>query len=90
MFLLLRGLPLLQLFITDPNGVKLELAFDLLDEATDTAPPVAHLAANGLRIAFARRGSGRPLLLLHGGEADHAMFDALGGGARRRSRRDRL
>jgi pimeloyl-ACP methyl ester carboxylesterase len=35
------------------------------------------LAANGISIAFKRRGSGPPLLLMHGNEADHSMFDAL-------------
>ncbi len=34
--------------------------------------------ANGTTIAFARRGNGAPLLLIHGAEADHSMFDALG------------
>jgi 3-oxoadipate enol-lactonase len=34
--------------------------------------------ANGTTIAFVRRGSGAPLLLIHGAEADHSMFDALG------------
>ncbi|GEP58569.1 alpha/beta fold hydrolase [Reyranella soli] len=34
--------------------------------------------ANGTTIAFARRGSGAPLLLIHGAEADHSMFDTLG------------
>ena len=33
--------------------------------------------ANGISIAFQRRGSGPPLLLMHGNEADHSMFDAL-------------
>lgn len=32
--------------------------------------------ANGTSIAFSRRGSGLPLILLHGAEADHSMFDA--------------
>ncbi len=32
--------------------------------------------ANGTTIAFKRSGKGPPLLLLHGAEADHAMFDA--------------
>jgi 3-oxoadipate enol-lactonase len=32
--------------------------------------------ANGTHTAFARTGQGPPLLLLHGAEADHAMFDA--------------
>jgi pimeloyl-ACP methyl ester carboxylesterase len=36
------------------------------------------IAANGISTAFRRRGSGPPLLLMHGNEADHAMFDALG------------
>jgi pimeloyl-ACP methyl ester carboxylesterase len=35
------------------------------------------VAANGISIAFKRRGSGPPLVLMHGNEADHAMFDAL-------------
>lgn len=32
--------------------------------------------ANATSIAFAQRGSGPPLILLHGAEADHSMFDA--------------
>jgi 3-oxoadipate enol-lactonase len=32
--------------------------------------------ANGTSIAFARQGSGPPLILIHGAEADHSMFDA--------------
>jgi 3-oxoadipate enol-lactonase len=32
--------------------------------------------ANGTTIAFKRSGKGPPLLLLHGAEADHSMFDA--------------
>ena len=35
------------------------------------------IAANGITIAFELRGSGPPLLLMHGNEADHTMFDAL-------------
>lgn len=34
--------------------------------------------ANGATIAYTQRGDGPPLVLLHGAEADHAMFDALG------------
>jgi 3-oxoadipate enol-lactonase len=32
--------------------------------------------ANDTSIAFARQGSGPPLILIHGAEADHSMFDA--------------
>jgi pimeloyl-ACP methyl ester carboxylesterase len=32
--------------------------------------------ANGTSIAFTRSGEGPPLILLHGAEADHSMFDA--------------
>jgi len=35
------------------------------------------IVANGITTALRRRGSGPPLLLMHGNEADHAMFDAL-------------
>ena len=38
---------------------------------TDTVP------VNGIAIAFTRRGEGPPLVLMHGQEADHSMFDAL-------------
>jgi 3-oxoadipate enol-lactonase len=34
--------------------------------------------ANGTTISFKRSGKGPPLLLLHGAEADHSMFDAFG------------
>lgn len=33
--------------------------------------------ANGLSIGCAIRGNGEPLILIHGGEADHSMFDLL-------------
>jgi len=36
------------------------------------------IEANGTTIAFKRSGEGPPLLLLHGAEADHSMFDAFG------------
>ena len=34
------------------------------------------VAANGISISFKQSGKGPPLLLLHGAEADHSMFDA--------------
>jgi len=34
------------------------------------------IAANGTSTSFKRSGKGPPLLLLHGAEADHSMFDA--------------
>ncbi|MBW7970554.1 alpha/beta hydrolase [Bradyrhizobium sp. BR 10289] len=34
------------------------------------------IEANGISIRFKRSGEGPPLVLLHGAEADHAMFDA--------------
>jgi len=33
--------------------------------------------ANGITTAFVREGDGPPLLLMHGSEADHSMFDAV-------------
>ena len=36
------------------------------------------ISANNTSIAFKRSGNGPPLLLLHGAEADHSMFDAFG------------
>jgi len=33
--------------------------------------------ANGVTTAYQKTGRGAPLVLLHGGEADHAMFDGL-------------
>ena len=36
------------------------------------------LDANGTSIAFRQSGEGPPLLLIHGAEADHSMFDAFG------------
>jgi 3-oxoadipate enol-lactonase len=39
---------------------------------------VQTVEANGTRIAFKRTGKGQPLILIHGAEADHSMFDAFG------------
>jgi pimeloyl-ACP methyl ester carboxylesterase len=39
---------------------------------------LAGVEANGLLIGYSMRGSGPPLILVHGGEADHSMFSALG------------
>jgi pimeloyl-ACP methyl ester carboxylesterase len=38
---------------------------------------VDKINVNGVVLAFVRRGSGPPLVLMHGNEADHSMFDAL-------------
>jgi pimeloyl-ACP methyl ester carboxylesterase len=35
--------------------------------------------ANGVVTAYEKSGNGDPIVLLHGGEADHAMFDGLAG-----------
>ncbi|WP_050424451.1 alpha/beta fold hydrolase [Bradyrhizobium tropiciagri] len=35
------------------------------------------LEANGVVTAFEKTGHGEPIVLLHGGEADHSMFDGL-------------
>src|SRR5216684_6336356 len=44
--------------------------------ANRAALAMQHIEANGTSIAFRRSGEGPPLLLLHGAEADHSMFDA--------------
>lgn len=36
------------------------------------------IEANGCSIAYKQSGSGAPVILIHGAEADHAMFDAFG------------
>ena len=47
------------------------------DQLRTTETP-ANVEANGLSIGYSRRGSGPPLILMHGGEADHSMFSVLG------------
>lgn len=37
---------------------------------------IEHVEANGISNAFKRVGNGPPIVLLHGAEADHSMFDA--------------
>src|SRR3981081_1077824 len=37
---------------------------------------ISHIEANGISSAFRRVGEGPPIVLLHGAEADHSMFDA--------------
>lgn len=37
------------------------------------------IEANGTTVAFVQSGEGPPLVLLHGAEADHSMFDAFAG-----------
>src|SRR5439155_18151683 len=39
--------------------------------------PMQSFEANGVITAYHKTGHGAPLVLLHGGEADHAMFDGL-------------
>ncbi len=36
-----------------------------------------HLTSGAVSTAYVRSGSGQPLVLIHGGEADHRMFDGL-------------
>ena len=44
----------------------------------DQPETLANVLANGLSIGYSVRGSGPPLILIHGGEADHTMFAVLG------------
>ena len=39
--------------------------------------PLEHQAVGPLRIAYRRRGFGRPLVMLHGAEGDHRIYDRL-------------
>jgi 3-oxoadipate enol-lactonase len=68
------GYPLQQIFLRDPAGIKLELAFRT--DAAGTAD-AAHLAVSGTRTSYSTAGAGEPILLLHGAEADAGMFDQL-------------
>ena len=48
-----------------------------LDAAALTEASMQSFEANGVVTAYQKSGRGAPLVLLHGGEADHAMFDGL-------------
>jgi pimeloyl-ACP methyl ester carboxylesterase len=43
----------------------------------DSTERLRNVEANGLSIGYSIRGSGPPLVLVHGGEADHSMFSVL-------------
>ena len=45
---------------------------------TEVTETFANVKANGLSMGYLTRGSGPPLILIHGGEADHSMFAVLG------------
>ena len=49
-----------------------------MSDRLDATETLAHVVANGLSIGYSTRGSGPPLVLMHGGEADHSMFAVLG------------
>jgi 3-oxoadipate enol-lactonase len=49
-----------------------------MNDQSDIPELQANVEANGLSIGYSRRGSGPPLILMHGGEADHSMFSVLG------------
>ena len=49
-----------------------------MSDVTDATETLANVEANGLSIGYSIRGSGPPLVLMHGGEADHSMFAVLG------------
>jgi pimeloyl-ACP methyl ester carboxylesterase len=49
-----------------------------MSDQFDFTETFANVEANGLSIGYSKRGSGPPLILIHGGEADHSMFSVLG------------
>jgi pimeloyl-ACP methyl ester carboxylesterase len=49
-----------------------------MSDHNDSTETLASVEANGLSIGYSTRGSGPPLILIHGGEADHSMFSGLG------------
>ncbi|MFA5939167.1 MAG: alpha/beta fold hydrolase [Sinimarinibacterium sp.] len=44
---------------------------------TMAPPTIQTVPANGITVAYTRSGQGPAVVLLHGGEADHGMFDSL-------------
>jgi len=49
-----------------------------MSDHPDSTESLRNVEANGLSIGYSIRGSGPPLVLVHGGEADHSMFSVLG------------
>ncbi|RYF34652.1 MAG: alpha/beta fold hydrolase [Comamonadaceae bacterium] len=49
-----------------------------MNDRFDPTETFANVKANGLSIGYSKRGSGPPLVLMHGGEADHSMFAVVG------------
>lgn len=49
-----------------------------MSDRSDAREDFVSIEANGLSMGCSRRGSGPPLVLIHGGEADHSMFSVLG------------
>jgi pimeloyl-ACP methyl ester carboxylesterase len=49
-----------------------------MSDHADRTETFTSVEANGLSIGYSTRGSGPPLILIHGGEADHSMFTVLG------------
>lgn len=49
-----------------------------MNDHADATERFRNVEANGLSIGCSIRGSGPPLVLVHGGEADHSMFSVLG------------
>lgn len=49
-----------------------------MSDQPNVTATLANVEANGLSVGYSRCGSGPPLILVHGGEADHSMFSVLG------------